>query len=199
MAVAPEQYRAARLAVPRLPLPAIIGFAVAAVGGSVFLAYTSFNHGGLKFSAAATNDVPVYSARAVPFDSPREDPAQRAALIARALTATQMQVHRGETIEMGKAMPAPGPTLFAGADRPLRGFSRFTNFAGTNTFLTFARTSFGISSESLPSGFAPDAEMLPASPVPEASTWMCGASLLVLVAVRGIHARWHRKRRRTDQ
>ena len=71
MAVAPEHYRAARLALPRLPLSAILGFALFGVGGSAFLAYTSFRYDEAKPAVAATNDVPVYSARAVPFDLPR--------------------------------------------------------------------------------------------------------------------------------
>ena len=45
MDVAPEHYRVARLALPRLSLAAILGFSFVAMGGSVFLAYTSFNHG----------------------------------------------------------------------------------------------------------------------------------------------------------
>ena len=201
MAVAPEDHRAARLAIPYLPLAAILGFALFGVGGSLFLAYSSFSFAEAKRAVVASNDAHVYSARAVPFDSPREDAAQRAASIARALTATEMQVHRAETPEetLGAAALS-GPALLAAANRELRGFSGFSNFVGANSFLAFTGTSFGISAQSLPSGFAaPDAEMVtssPTAPVPEASTWMCGGALLVLVAVRGAHASWHRKRRR---
>jgi hypothetical protein len=146
---------------------------------------------------AAPNDVPVYSARAVPFDTLREDPAQRAASIARALTATQTQAHRGETIEAEETSSVSGPTLLAEADRELRGFSGISNFAGSNSFLTFTGTSFGISGQSAPAGLiAPDAETFAASAVPEASTWLCGGALLMLVAVRGVHASWHRNQRR---
>jgi len=196
MAVASEHYRAARLALPRLPLPAILAFAMAAVGGSVFLAYTSFSHDEIKSSAAPSPDEPVYSARAVPFDLRPEDPAQRAASIARALSATQTQVHRAATIEEQETAPVSGPTLLAEANRELRGFSGFSNFAGGNSFLAFTGTSFGISASTAPTYAAPDAETMTAAPVPEASTWMCGGALLVLVAVRGAHARLHRKRRR---
>jgi len=196
MAVTPEQYRAAGLALPRLPLPAIFAFAIAAVGGSVFLAFTSSSRDETKSSAAASNDVPVYSAPAVPFDLRPEDPAQRAASIARALSATQTQVPRAETVEEQGTASVSGPTLLAGANRELRGFSGFSNFAGGNSFLTFTGTSFGISAATAPSYAAPDAETFTTAPVPEASTWMCGGALLVLVAVRGVHASWHRKRRR---
>jgi hypothetical protein len=197
MAVAPEHFRAARLALPRLPLPAIFAFAMAAVGGSVFLAYTSFSHDEGKSSAAAASDEPVYSAPAVPFDLRPEDPAQRAASIARALSATQTQVHRAATIEEQETASVSGPTLLAEANRELRGFSGFSNFAGGgNSFLAFTGTSFGISASTAPSYAAPDAETMTAAPVPEASTWMCGGALLVLVAVRGARARLHRKRRR---
>ena len=197
MAVAPERYRAARFAIPRLPLAAILGFALFGMGGSVFLAYTSFSHAEPKVAMAASNNVPVYSARGIPFDAPREDPAHRAASITRALTATQTEVHRAEAIEEQNALSASPRTLFADANRELRGFNGFSNFAGANSFLSFTGASFGMSAQSLPSGFvAADAETIAAAPVPEASTWLCGGALLFLVAVRGLHARWHRKRRR---
>jgi hypothetical protein len=197
MAIAPELYRAARLAIPRLPLVAILGFSLFGVGGSVFLAYTSFSHAGAKPSVAATNDVPVYSARGVPFDPRREDPAQRAASITRALTATQSEVHRAEAIEEKGAASVSNRALFAEAKRERRAFNRFSNFAGANSFLAFTGASFGISGQTLPSGYAAaDAETMTAAPVPEASTWMCGCALLFLVGARGIYASWHRKRRR---
>jgi len=199
MAVAPEHYRAARLTIPRLPLAAILGFALFGVGGSVFLAYTSFSHADPKLALAPSNDVPVYSARAVPFDPPREDAGQRAASITRALTATQTEVHRAESIEEQGAAPVSQRALFANTNRGLRAFNGYSNFAGANSFLAFAGASFGMSAQTLPSGFAAaDAETISA-PVPEASTWLCGGALLVLVAARGLHASWHRKRRRTDR
>jgi len=197
MAVAPEHYRAARLAIPRLPLAAILGFALFGVGGSVFLAYTSFSHAGPKMALAPSNDVPVYSARAVPFDPPRENPAQRAASITRALTATQIEDHRTEAIEEKGAAPVSQRALFAVANREMRAFTGFSNFAGANSFLAFTGASFGMSAQTAPSGFvAPDAETISAAPVPEASTWLCGGALLFLVAARGVHASWRRKRRR---
>ncbi|MDP9097483.1 MAG: hypothetical protein M3N48_00620 [Verrucomicrobiota bacterium] len=200
MAVAPEHYRAARLAIPQLPLAAILGFALFGVGGSVFLAYSSFSHAEGKRAVPVANDVRVYSARAVPFDPRREDAAQRAASITRALTATQTEGHRAEAMEEQGAAPVSQRALFAGANRELRAFHGFSNFAGANSFLAFTGTSFGISAQTAPSGFvAADAETISAAPVPEASTWLCGGALVVLVAARGVHAGWHRKRRRTDQ
>jgi hypothetical protein len=199
MPAAPEHNRAARFGFPQLPLAAILGFAFVGMAGSVFLAYTSFSHGEVNHSVAVSNDVPIYEARAVPFDAPREDPAQRAASIARALTATQAEVHRGETVDAEGAAPVSPRRFFAEANRELKGFNRFSKFAGPNSFLAFTTASFGIAAQNMPSGFvAPDAETFTSAPVPEASTWMCGGALLVLVAFRGARASWHRKRRRID-
>ena len=198
MATAPQHHRALHLAIPRLPLPAILAFAVAGLGGSIFLTYTSFSHAEARYSVAQTQDVPVYSARAVPFDNPKEDAVQRAASVARALTVTQTEVRRVEALEPERVADQSNPSLLADADRPLRGFDRFaTTMAGANTYLAVAGTTFGISAQSAPSGFeAPDAETLTAAPVPEASTWMCGAALFVLIGARGVRAHLHRNRRR---
>jgi hypothetical protein len=177
-------------------LPAIIGFAVVGLSGALFLARTGVTIAEDGHSFRSANDMPVYSAPAVPFDLRPEDPAQRAASIERALTATQTEVHRTETTYEQGIAPVSAPTLLAEANRELRGFSGFSNFAGGNSFLALTGTSFGISAATAPSYAAPDAETISAAPVPEASTWMCGGALLVLVAVRGVHASWHRKRRR---
>jgi hypothetical protein len=197
MPVAPEHLRPARLAIPRLPLSAIFGFALFGLGGSLFLAYTTFSHDEIKQSPMASTDAQVYDAQAVPFDSPRETPAKRADSIARALRVAQAEVQHAETVE-AEALPAKSkPLLLADSHRELRGFSRFANFAGSNSYLTMTGTSFGISAENTPAGFvAADAETFTAAPVPEASTWMCGGALFMLVAARGARARWHRKRRR---
>lgn len=196
MPVAPEHLRTARLAVPQLPLPAILGFALFGVAGSLFLAYTSFSHGGMKQAAMPSTDARVYEARAVPFESPRENAAQRADSIARALTVVQTNVQRAETVEAEGSPANAEPMLLAESHRELRGFSRFANFAANNSYLAVTATTLG-SAQNTPSGFmAPDAETLTASVVPEASTWMCGGALFMLVAARGARARWHRKRRR---
>jgi len=198
MATAPERHRALQLALPRLPLPAILAFAVAGLGGSIFLTYATFTHAEAGYSVAQAQDVPVYSARAVPFDNPREDVVQRAASVARALTVAQSEVRRAETPEAERpADQAQTPLLLADSERSLRGFNRFTSFAGANTYLAVAGTTSGISAQNAPSGFeAPDAETLTAVPVPEASTWMCGAALFLLIGARGFRAHLHRNRRR---
>jgi hypothetical protein len=197
MPVAPEHLRTARLAIPRLSLSAILGFALFGLGGSLFLAYTTFSHDEIKQSAIPSTDAQVYEARAVPFDSPRESPAKRADSIAHALRVAQAEVQRAETVE-GEASPAKSESLLlADSQRELRGFSRFANFAGSNSYLAVTGTSFGISAQNTPTGFvAADAETFTAAPVPEASTWMCGGALFMLVAARGARARWHRKRHR---
>src|SRR3954447_20495398 len=99
MPVAPEDSRAARLALPWLPLPAILGFALLGVGGSVFIAYSTFSLGQAKRPANPSEAARVYEARAVPFESPRPEHAQPLGAIARALTATEIQVRRAEDVE----------------------------------------------------------------------------------------------------
>jgi hypothetical protein len=178
-------------------LSAILGFALFGLGGSLFLAYTTFSHGEITQSAGPSTDGQVYEARAVPFDSPRETPAKRAESIARALRVAQTEVQRAETVEAEPQPAKSEPLLLGDPNRELRGFNRFANFAASNSYLAVAGTSFGISAQNAPSGFvAPDAETFTAAPVPEASTWMCGGALFMLVAARGARARWHRKRRR---
>jgi hypothetical protein len=197
MAVTPEHLRTARLAVPRLPLFAILGFTLFGVGGSVFLAYTTFSHGGIERAAAPSNEAPVYAARPVPFDGRGETPAQRAAAISRALTATQGGVRRADSIELESSAAKSEETLLTESNRELSGFTGFRNFAAANSYLAIAGTSFGFGAQNTPSGFmAADAETFTSAPVPEVSTWMCGGALFVLVAARGAHARWHRNRRR---
>jgi len=197
MSATPKRFRAAPLAVPRLPLPAILGFAVAGFGGALFLAYSNFSSAETKHSLALADDVPVYTARAVPLDARPESVFERAVSIARALTATVSEAPRSETSEESEKVQPSGPTLLADANGILRGFSRFSNIGIANNYLALTGTTFGMSAQMSPSGFvAPDAETIVSSPVPEASTWLCGAALLALVAVRGVHASWHRHQRR---
>jgi hypothetical protein len=196
MRVAPEHSRTGGSAVPWLPLPAILGFTLLGVGGSVLLTYTTFGLADPERPSTPSDHAQVYEARPVPFDSLRESPAQRADSISRALTATQTEVRRAET-ESERSAANSQPILLADSDRELRGFPGFGNFSGANSYLAISNTSFGMSAQSAPAGFAaPDAETLVAAPVPEASTWMCGAALFVLVAARGMRAHWHRKRGR---
>jgi len=200
MPVTPEHYRAARLAVPRLPLWAIFGFALFGAAGSVFLTLTTFSNTESERSVPPSTDARVYEARAVPFESQREDPAQRAASISRALTAAESEGRRAGLVDPEQPLDKSEPILLAESDQPLRGFDGFGGFAGTNTYLTVSGTSFGISAQSAPAGFAaPDAETLETSAVPETSTWLFGAALFVLVGARGLRARLHRRHRRTGQ
>jgi hypothetical protein len=197
MRVAPEHSRSGGSPLPWIPLPAILGFTLLGVGGSVLLTYTTFSFAEADRSATRSDNAQVYEARAVPFDLLRENPAQRVASIARALTATETKVRRADTVESERPATGSQPILLADANRELRGFPDFGNFSGANTYLAVSNTSFGISAQNAPAGFAaPDAETLVAAPVPEASTWMCGAALFVLVAARGMRAHWHRKRER---
>ena len=195
MAIAPRNTRATGSALPWFPLPAILGFSLLGLGGSIMLTYTTFSYADASRPATASNDAKVYEARAVPFDSRRETPALRDA-ISRALTAMPVEVRRtGEPAPEHREISPP--TLLADSDRELRGFQGFGSSGVANTYLTVTGTSFGISAQNAPSGFAAaDAEMFSAAPVPEASTWMCGAALLVLVGARGMRARLHRKRTR---
>lgn len=198
---APKNHRLAHLGVPRLPLPAILAFAVLGFGGSVFLAYTSFSPGEVHYSAANPQDAPVYSARAVPFDPKAEDLGQRLASTARALTAMPAQSgaasRRGINFDASSGTSASGPTLFEEAAGELSSFAGLSSFNGTNTYLALTGLSFGIGGQATPGGFmAPDAETLTSAPVPESSTWICGAALIALVAGRGIRASWLRNRRR---
>jgi len=193
MAIAPRNTRAPGSAIPWLPLPAILGFSLLGLGGSIVLTYTTFSYA--PRPATASNDGKVYEARAVPFASPRENPALRAA-ISRAFSATQVEVRPAETVDPAHPEISQ-PMLLADSDRELSGFHRFGNSGGANNYLTVTGTSFGMSAESIPSGFAAaDAETFSAAPVPEASTWICGAALLLLVGARGVRAHWHRKRGR---
>src|SRR6476620_3696466 len=126
MAVAPEHLRSARLAVPRLPLFAILGFTLFRVGGAVFLGYTTFSHSEIERAAMLSNEAPVYAARAVPFDAKGETPAQRAASISRALTATQASVRHAASIELeSSAVKSEQQTLLTESNRELRGFDGF--------------------------------------------------------------------------
>jgi hypothetical protein len=197
MAAAPEHLRTSRSVLPWLPLPAILGFAFFGVGGSVFLAYTTFSHGEVKPpSATASNDPRVYEARAVPFDPVPESPAQRAALTSRVVRAAEIEARRAEIVEPEERADVSGPTVLSDSERQLR--SRFASFPVANNYFAVNGASFGIAAQSAPAGLmAPDAETaMAAAVVPEASTWMCGAALFVLVAARGLRAHLHRKRRR---
>jgi hypothetical protein len=197
MARAPKTHCIPSPGLPELSLPAILGFAVVGCGGAAFLAYTSFSFVAAKPSPAASSGVKVYEARAVPFDSPRENPAERAASIARVLVASGSEAQRIQSPEQERTTQISGPTLLADSGEGLRGFSRFSNFGGANSYLAITGANFGISAQMSPMVLAaPDAETAVSSVVPEGSTWLCGAVVLALIAARGARAIWHRNQRR---
>ena len=200
MPIAPEHHRAAHLVLPRLPLPAMLGFAVMGFGGALFLAYSTFSTAETSHSLVSASAAPVYEARAVPLDSKPEEAAARAASIARAIIATRSEAQRPELAEADREGEgeSSGPTLLADSSRGLRGFSRFGHSGIENSYLTLTGATFGMSTQMAPSGFfAPDAETIISAPVPEASTWLCGAALVALVVARGLYASWHRHQRRS--
>jgi hypothetical protein len=196
MPAAPKHHRAAPIAVPRLPLPAILFFAVAGLGGSLFLAYqNSFSSADpIQTSAAVIGNVPVYSARAVPFDSPPASAATRAVARAQTAATAQSEPGRAPTDEMASDATSSEPHLFAEASHPLKGFNRFSELGAVSNQLTVTGTTFGMLASTAPSYVAPDADSISA-PVPESSTaWYAGALLVVLLA-RALHATWHRNHR----
>ena len=200
MSVAPEHYRAARIDLPRLPLPAILAFAVTGFGGALFLAYTSFSTPHTNHSLATVSAAPAHEARAVPLDPKPEEAATRTAAVARAIIATRSEAHRPERsqAERDAEVEASRPTLLSHTSGDLRGFSRFAYLGEPNTYLAITGAALGMSSQMAESGFfAPDAETIISAPVPEASTWLCGVALLALVVARGLHASWHRHQRRS--
>jgi hypothetical protein len=195
---ASEHYRAAQSALPRLPLAAIVGFAIVGLAGSVFLTYATFSHDDVRYSTATTPDVPVYSARAVPFDRP-DDQTVRKSRSAATESASGNQDGRGDGTFLADGEAAVSTTeAFGEAVRDLRGSGGSSDYAGANIYLAKGGAGFGISAQSSPQ-FAPDGETLTSAPVPEASTWLCGLGLIALVAGRGVRASWHRNRRRADQ
>ena len=199
MSVAPEHYRAARHAVPRLPLPAILVFAITGLGGALFLAYSTFSTPETTHSLAVASAAPVHEARAVPRDAIPEEAAARAAAIARAIIATRSESQRHERGESGREEgESSGSPLLSETNGELKGFSRFARSGAANNYLTLTGATFGMSEQKAPSGFfAPDSETIISAPVPEASTWLCSAALLALVVARGLHASWHRHQRRS--
>lgn len=199
MSAAPEHYRAAHHALPRLPLPAIFVFAITGLGGALFLAYSSFSTPETGHSLVSASAAPVHEARGVPRDPKPEEAAARAAAIARAIIATRSESQPSERGEPGREEgESSGSTLLSETNGELKGFSRFAHSRTANNYLALTGTSFGMSAQTAPSGFfAPDAETIISAPVPEASTWLCSVALLALVVARGLHASWHRHQRRT--
>ena len=199
MSIAPKHRHVTVPAIPSLPLPAILAFAVVGFGGALFLAYSSFSTTeGPQFATAEQDQVPVYSARAVPLDVPSDDVVRRTLSVAQSITATRTDSRKIDKDEVETSSTAP---LLASIESGgVRGFSNFSKFSGSNVYLPLAATTFGVSAQTNAPGFvAPDAETDTVSPVPEASTWLCGAALIALVGARGAHARWHRSQQRAEK
>lgn len=199
MPAEPEHFRAARIAIPRLPFPAILFFAVVGLGGALFLTYTSSFTAAepIRAAATATEELPIYSVPAVPFDaSPETVPAQAIAST-QVATAPPSESGPTETVDFVDHSASSEPVLFAEAGRKFKGFNKFSQLGGANNLATLTATPFGMSAQTnAPGYFAPDAEGISA-PVPEPSTWFCGVALLALLLTRGLHASWHRNQRRT--
>jgi hypothetical protein len=199
MSAAPEHFRAARIAIPRLPFPAILFFAVTGLGGALFLTYTSSFTAAepIKAAASATDEVPIYSVRAVPFDATPETGTTQAIASAQVGTAAPSEPRPAETVDFADDSASSEPVLFAEASRKFKGFNRFSQFGGANNMATLTATTFGMSAQTnAPGYYAPDADGISA-PVPEPSTWFCGVALLALLLTRALHASWHRHQRRT--
>ena len=184
----------AKVLVATVPLPAILGFAAVGLGGALFLSYSFFPGGAATASSArSVNEVPVYSARAVPRDA--ENTAEAPAPIT--LTAKKREATaRTESNPVATAeTSASSRSLIASSTKTgFDGFDGFANSRSSNSFLALsgAPMGVGISAESSSGHSAPDAVSL--SSVPEPSTWLAGAALGALVG-----GRWLRSRRRRSK
>jgi len=196
--------RFADLAVPRLPLSAIFGFAIVGFGGALFLAYSRFSSADGITSARSPVEVPVYSARAVPLDPEHGRIAEEPVLGLRPTVTTEAESERTQRAERSPTdEPTSSDSLFASSARgELRGFSNFTNFSASNLYLAVAGGNFatGISAQTnAPGDMAPDAAMDTMSVLPEPSAWLCGAGLIALVGARVVRSRWRRSRSRLSR
>lgn len=193
------------LAVPRLPLSAIFGFAIVGFGGALFLSYSHFSSADRVTSARSPDEVPVYSARAVPLGPEHERiSADSIAGLRRTVTqATEARTERTQTAEQfATDETTSSGSLFASSESgELKGFNNFTNHTAPNIYLAVAgNLSTGFSAQTNASGdMAPDAAMDTMAMLPEPSSWFCGAGLIALVGGRLIHSRWRRSRSRLSQ
>ncbi|HXM32532.1 MAG TPA: hypothetical protein VN921_02690 [Chthoniobacterales bacterium] len=193
--------RFADIAVPRLPLSAIFGFAIVGFGGALFLAYSRFSSADAITSARSPDEVPVYSARAVPLDPAPERIAAESVARLHPTVAAQAESERTQAAEQTQTIePKSSDSLFASsASGELKGFRNFTNFSASNLYLAVTGGNFatGISAQTNASGdMAPDAAMDTMSMLPEPSAWFCGVGLIALVGARFLRARLRRTRSR---
>jgi len=177
-------------------LPAIFSFALVGFGGALFLSYSFFPSGAATTSSArSVNEVPVYSARAVPRDAENtaEVPAQFTLTGKKRAVMAQTESNPVETTEPSSS----SRSLIASSTKTgLEGFDGFANSRSPNSFLALSGgpMGVGISAESSSSVHsAPDAVSL--SSVPEPSTWLAGAALGALVGGRWLRSRWRRSKR----
>ena len=200
MSAAPEHFRAARIAIPRLPFPAIVFFAIVALGGSLFLTYTSSFTAAepIRSAASPTGEKTVYAVRAVPFDG-AEPEAVTGQAVASAQADPRAPSDRRSTgnDDFAEASASPEPALFAAASRKFKGFNRFSEFGGGSNAAELTATTFGMSGQMNAPGYMAPAHEGISAPVPEPSTWFCGLALLALLLTRGLHASWHRHHRRS--
>ena len=174
---------------PNLRLSAIIAFAIVALAGALFLA--GFRRKPIEGNLAArgSEGVPVYAARAVPFDSdivghPRSG-----------------SVREATTKAKGGSNPhAKNDSLLIAALEPGKraGLKNFSDFGRRNPSLTWGVFSAGASSNmpSVSSSFAAEESVQNLAAVPEPSTWISGIALALLVGARCFRARWHSHQRR---
>ena len=198
----------ANLGVPRLPLSAIFGFAIVGFGGALFLAYsrrtrTSRSPTTSITSARSPNEVPVYSARAVPLDPQHERIAAesvagiRPSAMAQTTQAEIERTQRAGHTQTIEPQSASSDRLFASSARgELNGFPNFAaDLSAPNIYLAVAAgnlTSEFSAQTNAPMG--PDAVMDTMSVLPEPSAWICGAGLIALVGARVVRSRWRRSR-----
>src|SRR5437763_16410940 len=134
------------LGVPRLPLSAIFGFAIVGFGGALFLAYSRFSSADSITSARSPNEVPVYSARAVPLDPQHERIAAeslagvRPPAMAQTTQAETERTQRAGHTQTIEPESAPFDRLFASSTRAeLNGFPNFAGDLGApNIYLAVA-------------------------------------------------------------
>lgn len=179
--------------VPIIPLPVVFAFVIVSFGGALFLSYSFFPSGeAVTSSGRSTNDVPVYSAQAVP----REP--DRAALPAEIVSALNRDgVVHSDSERVEPAQPVRSHFEISSLKRgEFEGFDRFANSHAPEIHLSLAEVPIGvgISAQSNSTGHsAPDAESF--SSVPEPSTWIAGAVLVGLVGARWLRAKWRRSQR----
>jgi hypothetical protein len=179
--------------VPIIPLPVVLVFAAVSFGGALFLSYSFYPSGeAATTSGRSMNDVPVYSAPAVP---PEQD---RAALPAEIVSATNRDgVVQTESERVDPAQPVRSHFEISSSSKrdEFKGFEGFANSHALENHFAWASAPLAtISTQSNFAGLtAPDAESF--SSVPEASTWIAGAVLVGLVGARWLRARWRRSQR----